>query len=285
MLSNPSSSLTTTPSNDKRFLLARQLALWFCIDLQSFKTANKDGFIGFSKWAGIIKSDEKMPDRNTLSHAALNDIYSVIYKNVSTMVATSLPKVLPISFDFWSDNGKRMSYLTYWTTWIDADFVMKKVCLRTFNFPHPHTGKEVARSFIDLKKEFKLEDKLFYATTDGGSNLAKACKDLNLPREPCLCHVIHNLAAKDLLKHDKMKNVQDLIKKMKRIMKTLMYKYEELKQIHDQEYNKRLYEILRNLQEISEILDVGDVDISDFDIEEDDVEIVEIFLDDKSKKM
>lgn len=268
MLSNSSSSFATTAVKDKRLLLARQMALWFCRDLKDFNTANKDGFTEFAKWIGIIKPEEKLPDRNTISRAALDDIYAVAYKNVSSTLKDSLPNVLPISFDFWTDNAKRMSYLSYWIYWIDSDFVMNKVCLRTFSFPHPHTGDAIAKSFKDLIAEFKFENKTFYATTDSGSNIVSACKILKLVREACLCHNIHLFVPTDLLQNEVMEPVCDLIARMKRVIKALMYNYQQLKQIHDDEYNTRLYDILQNLERISVILDVGDVEISDFDIEE-----------------
>lgn len=182
-----------------------------------------------------------MPDRNTLSHAALNDIYSVIYKNIHTVISASLPKVVPISFDFWNGNIKRMAYISYWATWIDSEYVIRKVCLQTANFPHPHTHDVIAKSFQSLKSKYGIENRKFLPCTDNGSNLIKACKALKLPRELYLAHNIHLLVSVDLLKNSAMEMVQDLISKLKRIMKSLMYKYQQLKQIHDQEFNKPLH--------------------------------------------
>lgn len=70
LVSIGSSSSTESSTNriDKsRYILARQMCLWFCRDLISFYEANKDGIRDFFVWAGIIKADENVPDRKTLA--------------------------------------------------------------------------------------------------------------------------------------------------------------------------------------------------------------------------
>lgn len=158
--------------------------------------------------------------------------------------------MLGVSFDFWSDNVKRLSFINYWLNWIDSNFQMKSVCLKTAYFPHPHTAEEIAKSFTNVMKEFDLKGKQFRACTDNGSNVKKACKILKLDWDSCLGHDIHLLVSKDLLQHKDMEDLRTLKMKMKRINKALMYKYEELKQIHDEEYNTTLYRVLSELENI-----------------------------------
>lgn len=143
MLLNTNSTLSTVPKCDKRYLLARQLCLWFCRDLIPFNNSNKDGMNDFFRCTKDIDRDENLPDKKSLANAALNDIYSVVYGKVQEIVRTSnVPNVLIVSFDFLSDNVKRLLYINYWISWIDPDFVMQNVCLKTEYFPHPHTGKK-----------------------------------------------------------------------------------------------------------------------------------------------
>ncbi len=102
------------PMSEKRFILARQMCLWFCRDLLPFNAANKDGFHDFAVYAKMIKENEKLPDRTTLSDAALNDIYSALKVYTKKFVELWLPRTITISMDFWRDNVKRVSYINYW---------------------------------------------------------------------------------------------------------------------------------------------------------------------------
>lgn len=68
-------SATNRSTTDTRFILARQLCLWICRDLLSFSIVSNDGFHDFAVYAGLIKSNEKLPDRTTISDTALNDVY------------------------------------------------------------------------------------------------------------------------------------------------------------------------------------------------------------------
>lgn len=246
------SSLQALVLIDRRYILARQMCLWFCRDLISFNEANKVGIHDFCLWSSIIKVGEKLPDRTTLAETALNDIYSSLLAYIKRFVESNLPKTLPISMDFWTDNVKRVSYINYWIHWIDSAFEMHKICLGLKRFPHPHKGKIIASEFTQVMKNFKLENKKFIGVTDSGGNIKLACNILNIEREPCLCHNFHLLVATDLIqKHRALQPIRDLIRRMKEINKALVYRYEDLKSISDKEYNKRLYHIVSSVKDIS----------------------------------
>ncbi|KAJ6642307.1 E3 SUMO-protein ligase ZBED1, partial [Pseudolycoriella hygida] len=247
MLLNTASTISTVPKCDKRYLLARQLCLWFCRDLIPFSNSNKDG-----KVQEIVR-------------------------------ATHVPNVLNVSFDFWSDNVKRLSYINYWISWIDPDFVMQNVCLKTEYFPHPHTGEEITKAFEDVKSEFGLTDKKFRGCTDNRSNVKKASEILDFDWDSCLAHDLNLLVATNLLEHDDMEEVRSLIHKMKQINKALMFRYEDMKKMHDDEYNKTLYRILSELENISDLLETTEVLISDFDIDDDDVDLITRFCNDQRR--
>lgn len=237
---------------DSRFILARHMCLWFCRDLLPFNTANKDGLHDFAVYAGLIKSNEKLPDRTTISDTALNDIYSNLKAYIKKFVKSSLPKTVTNSMDFWTDNVKRESYINYWVHWISDVFEMQKLCLGIKKFPHPHTGEDIAKAYTELMRDFELQDKRFLSVTDSGGNLKKGCRLLKLEREACLCHNLHLLVAHDLIeKYAAMQQVRDLIRRMKEVKKAILFRYEEMKKINDDEYNKRLIHLVSTLQNIS----------------------------------
>lgn len=98
-----------------------------------------------------------------------------------------MPSVVTITFDFWTDNVKRASYVTYTGHWMD-NFRMTSVVFKTESFPHPHKTEIIQMAFEDLKKEFKLTEKTILAVTDGGPNMVKACRLLQIDRIPCIAH-------------------------------------------------------------------------------------------------
>lgn len=168
------------------------------------------------------------------------------------MVKTKLPKTLPMSMDFWTDNVKRISYINYWIHWIDDAYVMQKLCLGLKRFPHPHEGKLIALEFNRVMESYNLGNKTFLPVTDNGSDLKSACKILQLEREPCLCHNLHLFVATDLITgFVPLQPIRDLIHRMKDINRALIYRHEQLKKINDDEYNKRLYHLVSSVKDIS----------------------------------
>lgn len=245
---------TTSTSNSRRYILARQICLWFCRDFISFNEVSKPGIRDFCLWAGIIKPNEELPDRKTLAGSALNDIYTSLYNFVHKFAQSKLPNMIPIAFDFWSDNVKRIAYITYWIHWINSSWEMQRMCLKIAHFPHPHTGELISEAFDRLTEEYNLRNKKFLAVTDNGKNLIKACRLLRMEREPCMCHNIHLLISVDLIKnHPGLQPIRDLIVRMKKINKAIVYKYDDLKKMNDDDYNSRLYNVLSSLENISKV--------------------------------
>lgn len=136
---------------------------------------------------------------------------------------------------------KRISFINYWIHWIDSDFKIQKLCLGVTRFPHPHNAKLITSNFKCKMSEYKLDSKTFVAS----------CRLLKLEREPCLGHNFHLLVATDLIQNNAaLQPVRDLIKRMKEIYKDLVFKYENLKKIYDEEYNRRLHSIISTVQNI-----------------------------------
>lgn len=158
--------------------------------------------------------------------------------------------MLGVSFDFWSDNVRRLSFINYWINWINEEFQMQSLCLKTSYFPHPHKGDQIAAHFEKVKEEFHLTDKIFRACTDNGSNVKLACQILGLDWHSCLGHDISLLVSTDLLNHKDMEDIRLLQKKMKKINKALVFKYDELRNKHDEEHNTTLYRIFTELENI-----------------------------------
>lgn len=86
--------------------------------------------------------------------------------------------------------------------------------------------------------EFKLTDKT--AVTDGGTNIIKACRLLNLKRLPCVAHSLHNIIMEDLMKSEELVYFRTIISKVKKLLKALTYKSADLEDLYDAEQDKKI---------------------------------------------
>lgn len=64
-----------TKKTDRKFLLAREIALMVCLDLLPFSIVNGRGFRQLCLNRGIIVNEEEMPAPETISYAALDDVF------------------------------------------------------------------------------------------------------------------------------------------------------------------------------------------------------------------
>lgn len=221
-------SRPTQPS-DEKWKLGREICLWFCRDLLPFHTVAKNGFQNFCCQYGITNSSRSLPDEQTIGSAALNDVYNLTLGKVKAALSSAGDGV-SITLDCWTDNYRRISYITYTCHWIDDLWKLQNISLGTSPFPHPHTGEAIAADIQQTLKNFSLDGRIFRVTTDGGANIIKALKLCGLQRHPCLAHGMHNLIKKDFLDNgtEDLKTCSEILKKIRAVHRSLLYKYDEL---------------------------------------------------------
>lgn len=119
--------------------LNRQFALWICCDLLPFGTLQKRGFQDF--WKDTKRDDVNLPTRTTIFVGALDDIY-ICFKTRLIEVLSQAPKFGTMTFDFWTDNHKRISYITY-TYHYMYEWTIKTFVLKTAAFGQQATGENI----------------------------------------------------------------------------------------------------------------------------------------------
>ncbi|OXA42416.1 Zinc finger BED domain-containing protein 1 [Folsomia candida] len=218
-----------TQASDEKWKLGREICLWFCRDLPPFHTVAKNGFQNFCCEYGITNSSRSLPDEQTIGSAALNDVYNLTLGKVKAALSSAGDSV-SITLDCWTDNYRRISYITYTCHWLDDLWKLQNISLGTSPFPHPHTGEAIAADIQQTLKNFSLDGRIFRVTTDGGANIIKALKLCGLQRHPCLAHGMHNLIKKDFLDNgtEDLKTCSEILKKIRAVHRSLLYKYDEL---------------------------------------------------------
>ncbi|XP_011859528.1 PREDICTED: uncharacterized protein LOC105557016 [Vollenhovia emeryi] len=133
------------------------------------------------------------------------------------------------------------------------------------------TGKNISDEINDVLQAFGLQGKQITAVTDAGSNVVLACKLLKMKHHKCLGHGVHNLITADGLK--RTDRLEEIVKKAKKIVKTVRYRAPEL----EAEFDKQQRQLLTDIMESADVLDMEDGDpltvLEDIVLEGDDEEV------------
>lgn len=131
---------------------------------------------------------------------------------------------------------------------------MKHRILKTGIHDGRHTAENIRDQFNETKGEFGLLNKKIVCVTDSAANMKKAVRLLGLRHVPCIAHSINLLVQKDLMMHSSMHPLRDIITKIRKTQKKLIYKHSELKKLSDQDQQKKLFLFIDEVCEIEEAL-------------------------------
>ena len=105
-------------------------------------------------------------------------------------------KLLKLLSDLWSSIGLK-PYLSYTVHYISPDWKLESKCLQTHFMPEDHTAENLGEALkTTLESWDLLPEKQVCITTDSGSNIVKATRDLHWPRLACFGHNLHLAVSK-----------------------------------------------------------------------------------------
>ena len=88
-------------------------------------------------------------------------------------------KKINISSDIWSEPSLR-AFIAFGAHGITEDWKLIKCILGVKRLLGSHTNAIIYKEFLELAKEFNIENKLYKIITDGGSNMVKAFDNTHL---------------------------------------------------------------------------------------------------------
>ncbi|CAG8451065.1 5488_t:CDS:2 [Scutellospora calospora] len=154
---------------------------------------------------------------------------------VSSKLFAKMLQYLNINIDL-------LSYKTIKSTIqkIDNEWKLKKILLDICMLPHPHTGKEINEWLCSILATFNITSKVFYATTDRGSNIILAMQllkgnlvlknNFHFHSYRCLAHILNLIVTASLLpiklSIKKVRNFVNIISSLSSITQN----FKELKQ-------------------------------------------------------
>ena len=192
-----------------------------CRDLCPFNIVERSGFKQFLLQRGVIKNEDQLPCRQTLSRGALYDVYDSLLQNINKLIQKSL-KTIGMTMDTWTDNYRRRSYIIFMLHFCTDDFKQHDLTLCTALFESTHTGEQIKREMGERTRLFGLESKLVVYITDQRANVVKESKIAAVDRYGCVAHGLHNLITVDGI--SKTTELSELIDRAKDITKSFTYK-------------------------------------------------------------
>lgn len=160
-----------------------------------------------------LDSRYELPSRNHFSKIAIPQLYTQMKESVMSVFKDESLKV-SCTTDAWSSCTME-PYLSLTVHYINKDWKLETHCLRTIYMPESHTGENISNMLRDILREYGLQvSSVVSFTTDSGSNMVKACKELGVPRIPCFGHILHNAITSSLKKHDEVSKLFSLCRQI-----------------------------------------------------------------------
>lgn len=200
-----------------------------------------------------LKKYLTLPSRTTVAGQALDDAYTCIKQQLLHCLKGA-QKHGAITFDCWTDSHRRIGYITFTYHFITEDWTIFNTVLRTSHFEAPHTAERTKNMFIKLLNDFNLQNKKIFSVTDGGAKMKASCELLKVKRMACIAHQINRLIQFDLLKKngEKVKPILELIEKLRKIQRTLIFKHGEITKIYDRDRNEQIFLLLEQLDVLND---------------------------------
>ena len=127
-----------------------------------------------------------------------------------------------ITTDLWTSSHQQHSYISLTVHFIDADFKLHSVCLKTLDVPQDHDAGSLRGVLCSILRDWKILDKVFCGTTDNGQNIVSAIGLLEIKHFPCIAHTLQLAVMKALQVprvHNTIARCKQLVEHFKKIIK------------------------------------------------------------------
>ncbi|CAI6358473.1 unnamed protein product [Macrosiphum euphorbiae] len=208
----PITSYTLTATAQAR--IDNVLAYFISTDMMPYSIVSKDGF---KMYTNALNASYKIPSRKTMTESRIPYLYKVTKENVETIAKNTL----------------FMSFTTdCWTSVANQPFMALTgcICLGCIELIEDHTGDNIADALIMLFLEYNIEipsNKICSFTTDHGSNVLKAVKNLNITHTPCFGHAFNIAVGRIFL----LQQVNVIVVKVKKIQNIFAHSWQAVKHL------------------------------------------------------
>ena len=185
------------PTSSKRAQeITNALSQFIAKEMMPFNIVERPGF---QRLLQKLDDHYEIPSRKYFTKVAM----PALYTSTREKIAGSLKSVqyYSITTDMWS-SGKMEPYLALTVHFVDKEWVLQSHCLQTIFIPQDHTAENLMPVLQGVLESWGLpENRLACATTDNGTNIVAAMKDLQWNRLSCFGINLH-LAITNSTKND-----------------------------------------------------------------------------------
>lgn len=168
-----------------------------------------------------------------------------------------------MTFDSFCDKVHHRSYNTYTLHQIDDQWNLESRVFKTSLMELSHTSQNICNDFNGVVDEYKLNNKKIVCVTDSAINMVGACRLIGNYRVPCIAHKANTLIQKDMMQNPSVKEIPKLLAKIRKGQKMLMYRFEELRQIRDEDIQNQFALLMNEISELDDAIDAENQYVSD----------------------
>ena len=187
------SSAPLTPGNKHHEAITDAITYFHCKDNIPFNTVSRPGF---KKLLTVLEPRHNVPNKTTFAKNIAVELYDATKEAVR-------PGLNSVDFftstsDMWSSHGLA-PYMGYTLHWIDLEWILQCRNLGTKFVPEDHTAKQLGKTMKHILMHWELDTKKQIAITmDNGTNITKACRDMEWINIPSFGHNLHLAITKTL---------------------------------------------------------------------------------------
>jgi hypothetical protein len=179
---------------------------WILLTTQPLSTVTHKAYIEHMQFIDpqfIVPGEKKI--RMMIAHS-----YGYNRNKLKQLLKTA--QSISLTTDLWSSRSKH-GYLGLTATWINQDFEIMDVLLEISYFPTPHTAIAITDAIKKAIQKWEIEGRVISITTDNGSNMVAAIRDLSpIKRLSCAAHTLQLAISKGL------KLVETLVSRAKQLI-------------------------------------------------------------------
>lgn len=170
---------------------------WIIFDIQPLNVVKSESFCKLIKEldpAFVIPSVKLVKQ---IIHKAYNNTLPLIQQFLNdNSISVSL------TTDMWTARN-RQGFLGVTCSFLDKNFILHEIILTVEYIRYPHTAENISDTLFVILDEWGLREKVYMITTDNGSNMKKAIKDMglissNIRWQPCIAHTLQLVVGKGL---------------------------------------------------------------------------------------
>lgn len=177
-------------SSERHKKLANAVGQFIAKDLQPISVVDGEGFKFLME---VAEPRFTVPSRTYFTNTLLPAMYVDVQQKVR--VVLSAANYCSVTTDLWTSKYQTRAYITLTCHLIDDDWNLNSFVLTTSEVAEDHTSENLVTVLDTLMKEWEIRETVVGTSTDNGSNIIKAVKEMGLFNMPCVGHTL-NLAVK-----------------------------------------------------------------------------------------